>query len=300
MLDKTKAQAALEYLITYGWALVTVATIVGVLMFLGGGGVNTESCTTFLSFVCTGIGVDGDTLIMVLQNASGQKISINPFDDICFDGRCGYASIEYKNTRYRFETVEIDAGAEFKVFGEGQVLASEMSITYTEEQTGLEKTVNSKFGSGSETNIEISNDGIDNDGDGEIDCGDTPTDCEYPVAVVGPNETTQTPITLVFNSEAISYLRVNGDWDVKGAYIYFYVTEVSEAGVKAQIQTSQYDDDITTGWNSVLIEDFERELTFSSIILDASSGSFTIEGANLTNAPKLVLIIEKHSEGEGG
>ncbi len=165
-----KAQAALEYLITYGWALIVIATVIGVLVFAASGGVNTNTCTTFLTIVCKGIGVDGDTLIMVLQNATGQTISITPFSDICFDDRCGYAAIEYGGTTYRFESVEIPAGAEFRILGYGQVLAGEVSITYVEEETGLTKTVESTVGTEADEGIEISNDGIDNDGIEGIDC----------------------------------------------------------------------------------------------------------------------------------
>ena len=93
MQSTKKAQAALEYLLTYGWALIAIATIIGILVFTAGGGVNTASCTTFLNLVCKGIGVDGDTLVLVLQNATGQTITINPFTGICFDEKCGYATI---------------------------------------------------------------------------------------------------------------------------------------------------------------------------------------------------------------
>ncbi|MFA4856028.1 MAG: hypothetical protein WC634_05615 [archaeon] len=141
-----KAQSGLEYLVTYGWALIAIATIVGVLVFAVSGGVNSSICTTFPTLVCKGIAADGDTLIIVLQNATDQKISITPFEDICFNGICGYGKIEYGGNTYSFETVEIGTGEQFKVTGAGRALASEISITYKEEQTGLTKTVTSPLG----------------------------------------------------------------------------------------------------------------------------------------------------------
>ena len=43
---KTKAQAALEYLMTYGWALIIIATVIGILVFVAS---PTDSGTTFAS-----------------------------------------------------------------------------------------------------------------------------------------------------------------------------------------------------------------------------------------------------------
>ncbi len=149
-----KAQAALEYLITYGWALIVIATVIGVLVFVTTDSVNTSICTTFLSFVCKGIGIDGDTSVIVLQNATGQTISITPFSDICFDGKCGYATIKYGDTTYRFDTVEIPAGLEFTIKIQGIILADEISITYNENQTGLEKTETSSMSTGEEAELQ--------------------------------------------------------------------------------------------------------------------------------------------------
>lgn len=294
-----KGQAALEYLITYGWALVAIVTIIGVLVLSSGGNINSNTCTTFLTILCKGIDAEGDQLIMVLQNATGQKITINPFTDIAFDGQYGYAKIIYQGQEYRFEDVTIGAGEEFKITAEGRVLASEMELTYFENQTGLTRTISSNMGTDAPDDIELSNDGIDNDGDGQTDCEGDATNCEYPVEITGPNGTPQTPITLTFDSTAVDNLLASGNWDIKDAYVYFYATNVSGAGIKAQIGTSQSANDITTGWNSVEIENFTWDLVFSNLIINASSGSFTIEGVNLTNTPKVVIVVEKNMGGGG-
>ena len=171
-----KAQSGLEYLITYGWALIAIATIIGVLVFVASGGINTNTCTTFLALVCKGIGVDGDTLILVLQNATGQSITINPITGICFDGKCGYAVIVYNDERYRFEDVTIAQGEEFKIKAEGMISESEISITYTEEATGLEKTITSGMETEAKNQMELCNNSKDDDGDGLVDCFDP--ECE--------------------------------------------------------------------------------------------------------------------------
>ena len=298
---KPKAQAALEYLITYGWALIAVATIIGVLVFAASGGVNTNTCTTFLTIICKGIGVDGDTMIMVLQNATGQTISITPFSDICFDGKCGYAAIEYDGTTYRFESVEIPAGTEFKIFGYGQVLAKELSITYTEGKTGLTKTIESNFGTEAPNNTELSNDGIDNDGDGLTDCEDTDDviSCEYVVTVTGPAveslvDATGTNIT--FTEPTIA----GGPWDITKVYLSFYVPETPTGTPNALIQGQQTipaDQVITTGWNTIESTTLGWTITNEYIEITTTDGSFKIASTN-DYAIKLVVKVESAGGGE--
>ncbi|MDP2974460.1 MAG: fibrinogen-like YCDxxxxGGGW domain-containing protein [Candidatus Diapherotrites archaeon] len=73
-----KAQAGLEYLMTYGWALILVATIITVLVFVVGGGtpgvVFTVSDPTKILLKSSGI--SGDKATIILQNATGGKIDI--------------------------------------------------------------------------------------------------------------------------------------------------------------------------------------------------------------------------------
>jgi len=286
-----------DVLITYGWALVILATMVGLLAFIASGGINTSSCTTYLHFICKGVGFDEDTLILILQNATGQEITINPFIGIGFDGLYYYGVIEYQGQEYRFEDVTIKPGTEFTIQGMGRATAKQISITYVEQATGLTRTVESSLSTDAPDDIEISNDGIDNDGDGQIDCADTPTNCQYLVTVTGPTGTSITPITLTFNSEAVNNLLANGNWNIKTAYIYFYATNVSGGEIKATIGPSQSTNDITAGWNSVEISGLTWDLSSSNITITASSGSFTIEGTDSANAPKLVIVLEESGGG---
>jgi hypothetical protein len=177
-----RAQASLEYILTYGWALLLIASVVGVMAFAMGGEINTNTCTTFLTMICKGIGADGDTLMLVLQNTTGQKITINPFLDIKFDDKEGYATVTYRGTVHRFADVDIESGDEFLVSAKGLVHADEVSITYLEGSTGFTRTRTSRINTNAPTTIELSNDGLDNDGDGFIDCGAAGvTDCGYVV-----------------------------------------------------------------------------------------------------------------------
>jgi len=301
-----KSQAGLEYLLTYGWALVAIATIIGLLAFLAQNPDN-NTCQTTLKFICQGVIREGDTVIMRLQNITGQIITIDPFTGIAFDGKTGYAVIIYRGQEYMFGSVAVGAGDTFEIRGNGRALAGQLSITYKESQTGYTKTETIKVGTDAPPDTEISNDGIDNDGDGLIDCENTALiPCEYPVEVTGPTGSTlveappATPIPLTFQSGPIDALNATtqNEWDIKSAYIYFYAEDISVGNVKAQIENSQSDNDIVAGWNSVKIENFSVDLDLTTLPLSASSGSFEIAGANSPNPPKLVISLQKSGGGE--
>ena len=114
-----KAQAALEYILTYGWALIAIATIIGILIFATSGEINTTTCTTYLEFVCKGMGINDETLIMVMQNATGQQITINPINAFTFSGKNSNITIVYNGIEYTLDSVTIDPGAEFTLLISG-------------------------------------------------------------------------------------------------------------------------------------------------------------------------------------
>ena len=151
MPGKEWAQASLEYLITYGWAIVMIFVIVSALIVIAGAGVNSNTCTNFWGLICKGVGVEGDEFVLILQNGTGQKIAINPFLDILFDGAYGYAIIVYQGVEYRFDEVEIAAGDEFILRARGILLSKEICLNY-ENQSGLTKMVCSALNLGEEGN----------------------------------------------------------------------------------------------------------------------------------------------------
>ena len=76
-----KAQAALEYLMTYGWALIMIATVIGVLVFIVG---SPASEIVFNSsdptkFVVKGSSIEGAEMTVILQNTTGGEITITGF-----------------------------------------------------------------------------------------------------------------------------------------------------------------------------------------------------------------------------
>jgi len=77
-----KAQSALEYLMTYGWALVVIAIIIGALVLLLGQSTTAQTCT--MSPAAGAIGyvdhqITNDVLTLKLRNDSGKTIETTDY-----------------------------------------------------------------------------------------------------------------------------------------------------------------------------------------------------------------------------
>jgi len=168
-LMNRKAQAGLEYLVTYGWALVLVAAVVGVLTFVAiapAEGVAFNSSDPTKLMVKGGVVENGQARIK-LQNVTGGEIK-----NIQVSGKGNYTAcgIVPQNT---------GAGGEIEIICDviGDPMGS-VDVTF-DDYAGLEQKVEVSGGSpitpmspGGET---ICADGLDNDFDGYIDCLDS--DC---------------------------------------------------------------------------------------------------------------------------
>ena len=79
---KKRAQAGLEYLMTYGWALILIATVVGVLVFIVSGPTSnaTFSSSNPTKFPVKGGNIANNTLELLLQNITGGAITITGID----------------------------------------------------------------------------------------------------------------------------------------------------------------------------------------------------------------------------
>ncbi len=78
----SKAQAGLEYLMTYGWALILIAAVIGVLVFVTS---SPDSDITFSSSDPTKIMIKSGnlyaaTITVIVQNITGGNIAI-PFSN---------------------------------------------------------------------------------------------------------------------------------------------------------------------------------------------------------------------------
>ncbi|MFP4151114.1 MAG: hypothetical protein ACLFSS_03825 [Candidatus Aenigmatarchaeota archaeon] len=81
MFGKKKGQAAMEYLMTYGWAILAVVIVGGVLYYYGvfEPDVPDQACPTATVGVDHGdwlIDTDADTLDLVVTNNAGEEINV--------------------------------------------------------------------------------------------------------------------------------------------------------------------------------------------------------------------------------
>ena len=70
-----KAQAAMEFLMTYGWALIVVLIVIGVLFYSGfvdTSNLLPEKCTFSISVNCLDYSVKEDSITLHLQNVAGR------------------------------------------------------------------------------------------------------------------------------------------------------------------------------------------------------------------------------------
>ena len=80
----SKGQSALEYLMTYGWALVVIAIIIGVLVVLLGSSTTVTNCSMSpaaggIGYVDHAVNQDGE-LTIKFRNETGRTITAVAFD----------------------------------------------------------------------------------------------------------------------------------------------------------------------------------------------------------------------------
>ena len=79
LTSASKAQAAMEFLMTYGWAILVVLIVISVLAYFGvlkPGGLLPEKCTFPVSLSCTDHTVTATYIAVSLQNGAGRDLRI--------------------------------------------------------------------------------------------------------------------------------------------------------------------------------------------------------------------------------
>ncbi len=126
------SQAALEFLMTYGWAVLVMVISVSVLAYFGVLNLDQffpEKCSLPYGIICLDHRVESYRVVIVLQNVLGKAITIDKVlvsgnNQQCFDNQ----SIALKNDEKAIFTIaQCNNGAEGKKF-EGAV-----NVTYTIE-----------------------------------------------------------------------------------------------------------------------------------------------------------------------
>ena len=181
------AQSGLEYLLSYGWALVLVATVVGVLVFVvtpSTAKVNFSSSST--QFLVKSSRVDSSTgaTELVLQNATGGAIKVTGVTgDSTFDVSNATLNGHPVSGISQANPLSVPAGAELRFAGivgptSGSVSGG-IDIAYT-NASGLSNALSvsasgSLGGTGGSSPSEVCDNGADDDGDDDVDCDDS--DC---------------------------------------------------------------------------------------------------------------------------
>lgn len=74
-----KGQAAMEYLMTYGWAILVIVIVLAALLYLGVFNVGQrvpEQCNLPVGVLCTGAKLTSVDLTLTLRNGLGQKMTV--------------------------------------------------------------------------------------------------------------------------------------------------------------------------------------------------------------------------------
>ncbi len=74
-----RAQAAMEFLMTYGWAILVVLIVIGALAYFGVLSPSTllpEKCTFPVSLSCTDFSVAPSAITIMLQNGAGRDMTV--------------------------------------------------------------------------------------------------------------------------------------------------------------------------------------------------------------------------------
>ena len=133
MKPNTKAQAAMEFLMTYGWAILAVLAAIAALAYFGV--VNTdnfspERCVIEPGFGCDGFVIGENYVRVVLRNSLGKDINIS---SITTEGCTGNVSGKLKNGKQGSFTID---GCSHET---GKKMKKEFTITYV-DKVGLDYT----------------------------------------------------------------------------------------------------------------------------------------------------------------
>jgi len=197
-----KAQAGLEYLVTYGWALVLVAAIVGTLVLVVGNPLSEEVFRSSdpTKLIIKAAGVENGVATIKLQNITGGEIEIQEITST------GYYNCLASNTS---DTVIAGGELEILCAVPADLAQGEVAVQYTDATGFLQNTLISGGGgvvpmagpappTGEDTDY-LCSDGFNNDSDIVGDCETLPCiDCEDPDCI-GKTGTGQYPLRATTN-----------------------------------------------------------------------------------------------------
>jgi hypothetical protein len=91
-----RAQAAMEYLMTYGWALLVIVLVLGALIYLGvlnPQGRMQDMCNLPIGFGCEVVGLNGTNGLLYIKITNQQATQLNELKLSCKTTEGGYGNI---------------------------------------------------------------------------------------------------------------------------------------------------------------------------------------------------------------
>ena len=132
-----KSQAAMEFLMTYGWAILVVLAAIAALAYFGVLSPEKflpEKCVLSPGLACVSHKITTDTAILVIANGLGRTIIVNSLSI----GGCSTSGLESQMLSGN-ETMFTITGCTNGVSKD--VFKGDVTLGYTEKATGLTKTV---------------------------------------------------------------------------------------------------------------------------------------------------------------
>ncbi|MBW2985446.1 hypothetical protein KY313_02210 [Candidatus Woesearchaeota archaeon] len=135
---KKKGQAAMEFLMTYGWAILVVLIAISALAYFGvlnPAKFLPESCVLLPGLSCVDHKVTSDSITLVIQNGLGQDLDnfVVSFGDWC--NNAGSDAIDFSDANQEtFEITDCDNGDTGDRFKADVVIefTSQAGLTHTE------------------------------------------------------------------------------------------------------------------------------------------------------------------------
>ncbi len=133
--SSSRGQAAMEFLMTYGWAILVVLAAIGALAYFGVLSPSKflpEKCLFETGFTCISTKIEAAQSTIVFSNGLGRSVTINQIDV----GTCSKAfdTTLTSGDQSNFVLTSCSNGVAREVF------KGDVNIKFTERDTGLNKT----------------------------------------------------------------------------------------------------------------------------------------------------------------
>jgi len=143
-----RAQSAVEFLLTYGWAILIMLLVVAILFYIGVFAPETaapNSCVLPAGFSCHGYALyDGGSLVLDLGQATGKDVRITRISCTSADSPVGGITpnrLLQNGKHYNFTGITCTKADGVSVPAAGEFYRGTIFIDYVEEETGIPHSI---------------------------------------------------------------------------------------------------------------------------------------------------------------